>query len=101
MSRTWLIALSTTLLCSSDVSSVYCNMQPLTAIALHCIHTGSFVLQRGFDLFVPQFVGYLARDYKRWSTGDDVRAPVVTAAESNGSSNGSSSNVNDDTAAFS
>ncbi|CAM9223736.1 unnamed protein product [Chrysoparadoxa australica] len=41
-------------------------------------HGGSFVLQRMLDLAVPQFVRWLAKDYKKWSAGDDSRSAVAS-----------------------
>ncbi|KAG5180522.1 hypothetical protein JKP88DRAFT_263944 [Tribonema minus] len=49
------------------------NWLPLGALT----RGGTFILQRCMDLFLPQFVRYLARDYARWAEGDDARAPVI------------------------
>lgn len=38
---------------------------------------GSFVLQRCMDLFLPQFLKFLEKDYTQWSAGDDSRAAVA------------------------
>lgn len=41
--------------------------------------TGTFIMQRSFDLMVPQFLNYLAKDYKTWSQGDNTRVAVESS----------------------
>mmetsp|Transcript_21460 Transcript_21460/g.36328 ORF Transcript_21460/g.36328 Transcript_21460/m.36328 type:complete len:271 (-) Transcript_21460:1819-2631(-) len=41
---------------------------------------GNFVMQSSLNLIVPTFVRILARDFKRWSAGNDERAAVEGAS---------------------
>lgn len=41
---------------------------------------GSFIMQSSLGVIVPTFVRILARDYQRWSAGDDSRKEVEGAS---------------------
>lgn len=45
--------------------------------------SGSVVIQQMLNIMVPRFLKQLAKDYERWSSGDDSRAPVQTVSLSN------------------